>query len=84
MGRIKSAYELSLERIIVPKKRMNNILNLDDEDDFEMPEFVECWKHPDGPQEHETICLEEDGSNATRSMVEYYNSRTFRKVSKSV
>jgi glycosyltransferase involved in cell wall biosynthesis len=82
MGRIKSAYELSLERIIVPKKRMNNILNLDDEDDFEMPEFVECWKHPDGPQEHETIVLEEDGSNATKSMVDHYNSLTFKKENK--
>ena len=77
MSRIKSSYELACERVIVPKKRMK-VLDLD-ADDFVMPEFVECWKHPDGPQEHETIVLEEDGSNATKSLIEHYNSLPYQK-----
>jgi len=81
MAKIKSSYELACERVIVPKKRME-ILNLEDRDDFVMPEFVECWKHPDGPQEHENLILEEDGSNATKSLIEHYNEMSLNKNNK--
>jgi len=73
MARIKSSYELACERIIVPKKKMQ-IKETENDDDFKMPEFVECWKHPDGPQEYETIILEEDGSNGTVSLIEQYDA----------
>jgi glycosyltransferase involved in cell wall biosynthesis len=75
MARIKSSYELACERIIVPKKQNQKGVRKDpiDDNDFEMPEFVECWKHPDGPQEYQTIILEEDGSNGTASLIKHYN-----------
>lgn len=78
---MKSSYELACERVIVPRERME-ILNLEDRDDFVMPDFVECWKHPDGPQEHENLILEEDGSNATKSLIEHYNEISLNKKSK--
>jgi glycosyltransferase involved in cell wall biosynthesis len=72
MARIKSTYELACERIIVPKKK-EKYRDPENDDDFEMPEFVECWKHPDGPQEYQTIVLEDDGSNGTESMIRQYD-----------
>jgi len=68
-GRLKSSAELSLERIIAPRKKMNR----EDYSDFQMPDFVEAWKTPHGPDEFQAICLESDGSNETKSLIDNYN-----------
>jgi len=54
MVKMKSAYELACERTIVPKPKPKMKSPDNENDDFEMPEFVECWKHPDGPQEYQS------------------------------
>ena len=74
MAKLKSSYELACERVIVPRPNME-ILDLEDDDPLgKIPDFVECWKHPDGPQEHEIIMLEKDGSNGTESLITQYDS----------
>lgn len=78
MSKMKTAYELACERVMVPNKKMK-LLDIDKNDSdfdptFEMPDFVECWKHPDGPQKYETIVLENDGSNGTVSLIDQYDS----------
>jgi len=74
MSKIKSAYELACERVIVPKQKKNMTYTENEDSDFEMPEFVECWKHPEGPQEYQTMVLEDDGSNGTVSLIDQYNA----------
>jgi len=76
MVKMKSAYELACERTIVPKPKPKMKSPDNENDDFEMPEFVECWKHPDGPQEYQTIILEDDGSNGTVSLIDQYDPLT--------
>jgi len=69
MTQLKSAYELSLERVIKPTYKMH----LEEEYDelSELPDFVEAWKHPDGPEEHQSIMLEDDES---QSYLDYYGN----------
>jgi len=74
MSKIKSAYELACERVIVPKPEMKILNTENDDPDIELPDFVECWKHPDGPQEFQTVVIESDGSNGTVSLIEEYDA----------
>jgi hypothetical protein len=79
MAKLKSSYELACERVIVPKPKVE-IIDPEDPDPLgKIPDFVECWKHPDGPQEYETIILEADGSNATESLIGEYDSLSGKK-----
>lgn len=68
MAKMKTAYELACERVIRPTYKMK--LEDPDADDFEMPEFVEAWKSPHGPIEHQSLMIED---KLTESMIDQYD-----------
>lgn len=75
MRNLKSSYELASERIIVPKKNnTKNNRNSSQMIDSALPDFIEAWKPPHGKDEFKDICLEIDGSNETKSLIQQYNS----------
>lgn len=75
MNNFKSSYELALERIIVPKKNnTKNNRNSSKMIDSALPDFIEAWKPPHGKDDFKDICLEMDGSNETKSLIQHYNN----------